>query len=81
MKIYIHTRDLFDVDGDQKIFNTCIKMAKKCGLQYKPKLNIVNNIIELDLKGSKFNMVKYYALTMKLDGIKKGLKRIAYIMK
>lgn len=28
MKIYIHTRDLFDVDGDQKIFNTCIKMAK-----------------------------------------------------
>lgn len=80
-KVYIHTRDLFNTDTDCEIFDACVNAAKRCCLQYKAKAYIAEGIIELDLRGSKFNMIKYYALTMKLDGIKKGLKRIAYIMK
>ena len=81
-KIYIRTRDVFNIEDAKKrmaYFNFCHEKALKCGLTCKSHIDGTNTM--LFTIGSKGCYIKYYLVTMfktehKLNGIKRLIEII-----
>ena len=64
-KIYIKTSDIFNYKDEvkrMKYFDFCHKKALKCGLICKCHIDGVNT--KLFIEGSKWNIIKYYLITV-----------------
>ena len=82
-KIYIRTSDVFDYKDEvkrMKYFDFCHKKALKCGLICRCHIDGVNT--KLFIKGSKWNIIKYYLVTVfkTEDNIVDAIKRITSLI-
>ena len=82
-KIYIKTSDVFDYKDEvkrMKYFDFCHKKALKCGLICRCHIDGVNT--KLFIKGSKWNIIKYYLITVfkTEDNIVDAIKRITSLI-
>ena len=82
-KIYIKTSDVFDYKDEvkrMKYFDFCHKKALKCGLICRCHIDGVNT--KLFIKGSKWNVIKYYLVTVfkTEDSIVDAIKRITSLI-
>ena len=82
-KIYIRTSDVFDYKDEakrMKYFDFCHKKALKCGLICRCHIDGVNT--KLFIKGSKWNIIKYYLITVfkTEDNIVDAIKRITSLI-
>ena len=77
-KTYIRTRDIFNIENEnvnQRYLKYCYEKAIKFGIQCKKHMN-EQHFMVLELSGSKYQLAKYYLVTMlktsnKLDGVKR----------
>ena len=82
-KIYIRTSDVFDYKDEvkrMKYFDFCHKKALKCGLICRCHIDGVNT--KLFIKGSKWNVIKYYLVTVfkTEDNTVDAIKRITSLI-
>lgn len=82
-KIYIRTSDIFGYKDEvkrMKYFDFCLKKALKCGLICRCHIDGVNT--KLFIEGSKWNIIKYYLITVfkTEDNTIDAIKRIASLI-
>ena len=83
-EIHFHTYDIFnikDVEKRMRYFDSCRKVALKCGLTVR--CIIKDKYPKLELWGTKSQFVKYYINTLlncsyKFDGIKRIISVITW---
>ena len=82
-KIYIRTSDIFGYKDEakrMKYFDFCHKKALECHLVCQCHIDGINT--KLLIEGSKWNMIKYYLITVfkTRDNIIDAIKRIVSLV-